>query len=114
LDQADPVETVATQYEQDPDRLKTAAVFSALFNQIGRGVEITTANLIKRATGGQTFIRNDELFDALVAVAGEKGIIDADRLGKWLRDHKDRIVSALCLRRGSITSGQAKWRVDEV
>jgi hypothetical protein len=114
LDQADPIETVATQYEQDPDRLKTAAVFSALFNQIGRGVEITTANLIKRATGGQTFIRNDELFDALVAVAGEKGIIDADRLGKWLRDHKDRIVSALCLRRGSITSGQAKWRVDEV
>jgi hypothetical protein len=114
LGAADPVETVTGQFEQDPDRLKTAAVFTALRNHVGLGVEITTATMIKYAISGSYA----ELFDALFAVAGEKGVfrgtLSADRLGKWLRDHKDRIVEGLCLRRAGITSGQVRWRVDEV
>jgi putative DNA primase/helicase len=114
LGEADPVTSVTAQHEQDPDRMHAAAVFSAWRNQVGLGIEITAANLIKRATGGQTFIRNDELFDALFTVAGDKATISGDRLSMWLRVQKDRIVGDLCLRRAGITSGRARWQVIEV
>jgi putative DNA primase/helicase len=114
LGEADPVKSVTAQYEQDPDRLNTAMVFAAWRDQVGLGIEITTANLITRATGGPTYIRNDELFDALFAVAGEKGTISGDRLSRWLRIHKDQIVNGLRLQRTGITSGRARWQVIKV
>lgn len=121
LDQADPVETVAAQFEQDPDLLKTTQVVFAWAKEIGLNTGITVGELIKRATGtAPAYIRKDDMNDALIAVAGDKGIISADRLGNWLRTHKDRIVSVrddqgqttkYCLRRAGISAGYVHWMV---
>jgi hypothetical protein len=121
LDQADPVETVAAAFEQDPDLLKTTQVFFAWAKEIGLNTGITVGEVIKRATGtAPAYIRKDDLYDALIAVASDKGIISADRLGNWLRTHKDRIVSVrddqgqttkYCLRRAGISAGYVHWMV---
>jgi hypothetical protein len=87
-------------------------VFFAWGKDIGLNTGITVGELIKRATGSApAYIRKDDLYDALIAVAGDKGIISADRLGNWLRTHKDRIVGGLCLRRAGISAGYVHWMV---
>ena len=75
--------------------------------------------LVDRATeltGDREAFVNPDFREALLVVAGIRGAIDSDRLGKWLRNNKDRVVNGLCFRRDTINGpgGAAKWAINSM
>jgi hypothetical protein len=55
---------------------------------------------------------NPEFYDAMFAVAADKGVIDPNRLGKFLGRHKDRVVNKLRIVQSATTTGNlSKWAV---
>jgi putative DNA primase/helicase len=112
LGQNDPVESMRGAGEDDPDMMKTADVLAAWPS--GPGVhEYTAQALIATAKvvlpGGQP--KNPDLHAALAAVATDRqGIICVDILGKWLRNHKNRVVGKRKLVRTG-TATRPRWTV---
>ena len=62
---------------------------------------------------------NPDLRDTLMAVAGNRGAIDASRFGKWLRGKKGRVVTLpiheerrrVRFEAHGLTDGAARWRL---
>jgi hypothetical protein len=99
----DAVRTMATIAEDDPARERHAAVLIAWEKVFGSD-EVSVAEIIKRATGRDQIgeLQEVELHDALMAVAASRGgTLDTRRLGYWLRQHRDKVLSRRVLRRSA-------------
>ena len=110
----DPVRTMAAAVADDPDRQSFGAVLAAWWDAIA-GTEVTTSELIrtaKRQEPGGEYAHKD-LRDALMTVAASKGgEISPQRLGYWLRSHRDRVLGRYVLRRhGADRTKTARWAV---
>jgi putative DNA primase/helicase len=79
----DPVETMETARRDDPTLQAMEAVFAALKDALGVGREYASsaAEIIQRAYMTQS--PHPGLKEALLAVAGRGGFVDARELGKW-------------------------------
>lgn len=106
LGEADPVKTIDSAREEDPELLMLTAVLVGLRKALGN--EKMTAGGIKdvaeereEASSGIDLGRrpylHPELHQALVDAAGIRGTIDTRRLGCYLKRHKGRIVKGLKL-----------------
>src|SRR5271166_2836203 len=98
LGEADPVESMETAREEDPELAAIRELFAQLPSHFPDR-EWTTAELIKiaceRPFGGE-FIR-PEFRDLLLRVAGEGRAVSGKRLGKWLSKISWRVVGGLRL-----------------
>jgi putative DNA primase/helicase len=102
LGQPDPVDSMRTAGDDDPDVLKTEAVLAAWPTAGG----VYTAQGLIVAAG-----RSLGLHTALGAVAADRsGALSVDILGKWLRDHKNRVIGKRKLVRMG-TATRPKWTV---
>jgi hypothetical protein len=98
LGEADPVASIETAREEDPELSGIRELFAQLPGHFGDR-EWTTAELIKIATdrpiGGD--FKHPELRELLLRVAGEGGAVSGKRLGKWLSKISRRVVGGLRL-----------------
>jgi hypothetical protein len=98
LGEADPVASMETAREEDPELAAIRELFAQLPHHFGER-EWTTAELIKIAcerSYGREFIR-PELRELLLRVAGEGGAVSGKRLGKFLSKIGGRVVGGFRL-----------------
>jgi putative DNA primase/helicase len=112
LGQTDPVETMISVQDDDPRYSELRAVMDA-WGAIARDIEVTAAQLVGLATlpAYDGTPPSDVLREALLAVAGERGVIDVRRLGNYLRANADRVIGHWRIRRGQRSKGGFKWKV---
>jgi hypothetical protein len=114
LGRADPAAALDKARDESPELADTIDVIDAWEAEIGRDVEITTSRLIARA-GTEVEAALDShrgaLREALLVVAGQRGVIDPDRLGKWLRDNQGVVVvgNRRLERSKGKTQGRPRW-----
>jgi hypothetical protein len=78
---------------------------------------INVRELINRATDqrpqlyGRAEFIHPELREALLIVAGEGGVINSRRLGKWIGGHQNRIVGGLKIVAATVSAGSARWQL---
>lgn len=112
LEVADPAMRIFEQLEHDPDRELLGAFLKAARFAFG-GTVFCVKDLIERAEnpfsqGGK------DLEGILDEVAGERGAVNRNRLGHWLRRHADRIVGGLILQRDTAIRNAVHWKVKSV
>ncbi len=116
LDQADPVDTMEVMRDADPKLIALKSVVSQWHEVIGTE-RVSVKTLIERATASKTDAWGKPVFtypdfrEALLVVAGAGGAVNSERLGKWLREHKDRVVSKLRLTKVGVTHGMTTWQL---
>jgi hypothetical protein len=121
LDQADPCDTIEKVRQDDP---RTQALSNVLTQwKAAFGInELTAKEVVDRATDylpQQTTDFNNrrpsfmfpELREALLAVAAERGMVDTQRLGFWLRSVNGRIIDDMRLTQGF---RKRSWKLEEV
>jgi putative DNA primase/helicase len=108
LGRADPVETMEYVRATDTKLDDLASVLTLWRAKIGPMERITCRRLIERSSHSG----NEELADALVAVAGQRGgAISAKRLGKWLAQNAQRICNGMWVETCGLESGVTLWRL---
>lgn len=122
LDQADPVSTMEELREHDPRRDAVVAVVSQWAGIVGDR-DVSVRDLIERATeqrpgplGAATSYPKAEFIypdfrEALLMVAGDGGVINGKRLGKWLASQQDKIVDGKQIIREGVKEGVLYWRL---
>lgn len=122
LGQADPVSTMEGLREQDPRLEAHITVLTQWMAVIGNA-RVSTRAIIERATeqmtpvgtyGGRLEFRHPDFREALLTVAGDRGVINSHRLGKWIHQHGDRIVDGMRITRCGLLQGMMTWRVDRI
>lgn len=122
LGQADPVESVEEVRSLDPARNGLLAVMTQWQAVIGERV-MSVGDLIEIAclmrmtppgalTGSSQEFINPELREALLEVAGIKGVINNIRLGKWLANNKGRVVEGRRITSQPMSRGIARWSLE--
>jgi hypothetical protein len=114
LDAGDPVGTMDRLRKADPVLASLTAVLHAW--RAAFGVSPTTARAAISAADDRL-----DLHDALIAVAGRGGRIDARALGKWLSNCADRVVNLsdnlipdyVAIEAARHKQGVALWRLVE-
>lgn len=102
---ADPVATMDRLRSEDPVTGDLAEILR-LWHAAHGAQPVALAEVVRPAEAAR-----DAFFDALDAVAGERGAINKRRLGRYLSRHKDRVLSGLRLCQAGTRSGSALWRV---
>jgi hypothetical protein len=125
LGEADPCETMDKVREDDPKRQAVDNVLRHWKAAFGPE-ELTAKQLVDRATEyvpppqrqGVDFnpptrreFMYPDLRDALLAVASDRGMVDAQRLGFWLRSIKGRIINNMRIVQGF---RERSWKIEEV
>jgi putative DNA primase/helicase len=106
---ADPCATMEMARAEDPLLAMLQSLLVSWSEKIGIGAphDITAAEALNRATGG------DEFSEAVTAVASNRGRVDVRTLGKYLSRNKGRIVGGLRLVGGADKHGHsARWWVE--
>lgn len=101
---ADPVASMATVRDSDPQRGALQAVLAQWDMHIGPE-RVSTAQVIAKA---MVF---PEFREALLEVAGAGGAVNTRRLGNWLRVHRGKLVGTRHLDTGGVKEGTAQWRL---
>jgi putative DNA primase/helicase len=106
----DPVETQDALRTEDPVRRKRGEVFSAWrgLTTLDLREAMTTAQLVAAAKGNST------LFEALHEVAPDRhktDELDADRLGRWLKNNKDGVAGGFKLKVEIVGGQKPRWRL---
>lgn len=112
---ADPVSTMDELRTADPRLDDLRSVVAQWGAHVGCE-RLTVAEVIKLATerkppdsgDSQDFARPD-FREALMAVAGQGGVINGRRLGKWLTANQNRIVGGASFHNAGIRQGVAIW-----
>jgi hypothetical protein len=115
---ADPAAGRPRLEETDPVRVQLAGLLSAWREYLPDTDGGYTASDLDRKSkpegGGKTEPpAREALRAALLVVAGARETIDTGRLGRYLRDSRNRIEAGLVVRRAGETHGVTRWRVVE-
>ena len=116
LGEADPCATMEEMRGADPKLEALSAVLEHWHAVIGE-TPINVRELINRATDqrpqlyGRAEFIHPELREALLIVAGEGGVINSRRLGKWIGGHQNRIVGGLKIVAATVSAGSARWQL---
>jgi len=99
LGQADPVESMATAREEDPELMAIRELFSHWDEHLRPGMSYTTNRIIQLACEKDHLFQfnHPEFRDALLRTAGEGGAVSSRRLGRWLSKISGRIVGGFRL-----------------
>ncbi|WP_150109508.1 hypothetical protein [Syntrophobacter fumaroxidans] len=111
LDVGDPAASIDLSFAVDPEtnRLKTLQnEWKRVFEKRGG----TVAEAIRRATDKNA--PDEDLFDVLNEIAGERGTIPPRRLGNWLSRHEGRIVDGSRFARCGTNQRRVVWFVQSV
>ena len=115
----DPVATMEAARGLDPKLSELAEVLAHWKTALGTD-RITVRRIIEKATRqvadsyGNTSreFEHPDFREALMAVAGQGGVINGRRLGKWLLAQAGRIVGGLSIEQGGLEHNNlASWRV---
>jgi putative DNA primase/helicase len=107
------IEAVATE---DPEKIDLLLVCNQWGARMGFGNTsiakvINMACMTDQQESGDV-LKYPEFHDILAKIAGSKdGFINATRLGYWLREHKDVVVSGHKLVSDGLTNGVARWKL---
>ncbi len=111
---ADPLLATDRAFEQDNDTAKLSALLEALDNLYAE-TPFTVAELIDRvgpASRGITLPPSlQALFEVLIELAGERGVINPRILGGWLGRHRDRRHGGRWLINGKLRHGSKTWQL---
>lgn len=93
LDVEDPVLSIEQSYQCDPETRKLGTLLEVWAKQFGKTGK-TVSEAIRYAKGDERKpFGNSELFSILDDIAGERGVINPRRLGRWIERHEGRIVA---------------------
>lgn len=104
MDVADPVESIDEAYAEDPETAKLNALLLAW----GK-VFADTPTLVKEAM--RAFPSHQDLNDVIHEIAGERGIVNVRRLGRWIERHARRRVEGRWFEPAGKRQGSMQWRV---
>lgn len=109
LDVEDPVQSIETSYSTDPETQRLDALLSVWLKQFdSKGG--TVAEAIRWARGDEKRpYGNPELFSVLDDIAGERGVINPRRLGRWIEGRAGRIVAGRRFVRVGTRQGAVVW-----
>jgi hypothetical protein len=119
---ADSVATMEAARGMDP-RLDALTAGLTQWRAVIGGERVSCRAVIERATrqatpvgafgafGRPEFVHPD-FREALLAVAGEGGVVNGRRLSKWIAAHEDRIVHGMRIVRCGMLSGFMTWRLE--
>lgn len=109
------MDTVANIRVEDPIRQARAAVFSAWAKELQPEIGYQTKELIKAAEFcAGTERAHPALWDALFAIASPRTgyqTIDANTLGRWLRDNLDTISAGHKLTVDRSDAARPRWKL---
>ena len=115
----DPVKTMEQARDKDPKLGELAEVLSHWKTALGTD-GITVRRIIDKATRqttgtlvGKSDYDFPDMREALLAVAGQGGVINGRRLGKWLSAQTDRIVGGRRIEQVGTDHSAVLWRVVE-
>jgi hypothetical protein len=128
---ADPVATMEEVRESDPVETGLRAVLECWRALLGEGQAKTAGEAVSECESNFVFIEDDkltpvqkaeleakikkrrhELREALLAIAGVRGQLDATRLGRWLDKMKGRPIGGWKFTEaGRVSGGVVKWAV---
>ncbi|GLI36175.1 hypothetical protein [Desulforhabdus amnigena] len=106
LDVMDPVASITENFEADPETSKLAALLDAWHTNFGKDGK-TVAQVIRTAEAD----KDSELWAALDEIAGERGVINSRRLGRWIEKHQGRIVEGLRFSKEGTRQKIGVWKV---
>jgi hypothetical protein len=117
----DPCLTMGNIRDEDPELAAHAGVIAQWEIVLGDRKDFSVKMIIERACGaegGGTALPGiepnagaAELREALLVVAGKNGAINSVRLGRWLGEHKGRIVNGRQIVPTSIIHGFQHWQL---
>ena len=116
LDCADPVDTMAEVRAADPETSQLRQVMVA-WREAFNSEAITVSQLVKKAMEqqhantyeGALEFANDDLHEALMAIAGRGGGINNRVLGKWIVGFIDRVLDGARFEDRGLRQGGAVW-----
>lgn len=117
----DPCLSMEAAREDDPELGLLRDIMNHWENLIGLYTKIATRDAIKTAeaknfdeNGFNPTLRNEDFYDAVRRIAGEKGGINPNKFGNWLRSVEGRIVGARRFKKQQgTTGGVAMWALEK-
>jgi putative DNA primase/helicase len=117
LGEADPVASMATAREEDPELSAIREVFSHWREHLDLNISYMATKIIKTACQ-KNFANFEfeypEFRDALLRVAGEGGAVSSRRLGKWLSKISGRIVGGFRLNMRPDSSHGSRYTLEKL
>jgi hypothetical protein len=98
LGKADIIRSIETAREDDPDLIVLRDVLTAWGSTIGTGYDKAETTSQAIASSAKTNSNGDLIypeFNAAIQAIGKDYPVDAQKLGRWLREKKNRIVGGL-------------------
>jgi len=99
----DPAKVISAAFEDDPETAKLRALLKTWYEEHGERA-ILVADFC-------TDFTENPLRAAVMEIAGERGIINPRRLGRWLERNSGRILDDFVLEQTGRRNGSALWRV---
>lgn len=122
LGEADPVDSMEAIRADDPRLEAATSVVTQWWEELSTA-RVSVRNLIDKATEQRTalnslhpkqeFIRPD-FREALLAVAGDGGVINSRRLSKWISGHEARVIGGKRIVRMTMLAGFMTWQLEAV
>lgn len=120
MDVKDPTLSIDSSYDDDPETAKLKSMLAVWNYAVGD--KPTTVAEIKRLaeTGGHGCgvavhaFNHLELRNVLDEIAGERGVVNVRRLGRWIERNAGRIVDGLRFEKAGTAHKTALWRVRQV
>ncbi|WP_194270022.1 hypothetical protein [Candidatus Methylospira mobilis] len=108
---ADPTASVFEAMAEDPDRETLSRLQTAWLAVFGK-----RPAMIRDAVNQSLFGHDEsiELGEVLHDIAGERGVINRRKLGRWIKRHAGRIVEGLRFTRASGSRSAEAWQVESV
>lgn len=115
---ADPCDTTEEVRRTDPKLAALTSVLEQWWEVLGdqrcsAKVAIDAANKETEASHGSEIVHPD-FREALLGVAGDRGVINSRRLGKWLSANQNRIVGRKKIVMDGRRGGTAIWQLRQV
>ena len=110
---ADPVESIDTAYQMDPETMKLGALLDAWW-KLFTDKPVKVSQVITEAVDPTIYaenLNNPELNAAALDIAGEGRGINAQRLGFWIERNRERIVGGKRFVAGALSGKVRTWCV---
>jgi putative DNA primase/helicase len=121
LGKEDPCKSIEGARQEDPGRVTLARVVGAIAElnftdavTVGQLVKLAKETKDKEGSVHEKENVRPELHDALAEAVDDHGRIGSRALGRWLSDHKDKVVGGFkIIKKFDSHLGQAKWQVEK-